>query len=69
MEWLQAWVNEEVGLSQHVTSLESQFANGFLFAELPHRHGRLQSFTEAGPSPTARRRVPKWATSRTSRGL
>lgn len=37
-ELLQAWVNDEVVLSRPVLSFEDDLANGYLLAELLHRH-------------------------------
>lgn len=48
-ELLQAWVNDDVGLSRPVLSFEEDLANGFLLAELLHRHRilpKLEGFSD-----------------------
>ena len=34
MEGLQRWLNEEVGLSKHISNFEKDFANGYFFGEI-----------------------------------
>jgi hypothetical protein len=48
-ELLQAWVNDDVGLSRPVRSFEEDLASGYLLAELLHRHRivpKLEGFSD-----------------------
>jgi hypothetical protein len=47
MEGLQRWLNEEVGLSKHISNFEKDFANGYFFGEIFNRYN-LQVCTELG---------------------
>lgn len=38
MEGLQRWLNEEVGLSKHISNFEKDFANGYFFGEIFNRY-------------------------------
>eukprot|EP01041_Mallomonas_annulata_P008514 gene8514-17555_t len=39
------WLNEDVGLSREVTSLEQDFVNGYLLAEILHHHNQVSDFS------------------------
>lgn len=41
---LLAWLNDEVGISPPVTSFENDFASGYLFGQLFHRHNQQADF-------------------------
>eukprot|EP00931_Biecheleriopsis_adriatica_P003924 TRINITY_DN105671_c0_g1_i1.p1 TRINITY_DN105671_c0_g1~~TRINITY_DN105671_c0_g1_i1.p1 ORF type:complete len:1772 (-),score=500.32 TRINITY_DN105671_c0_g1_i1:76-5391(-) len=40
------WINDEVRLSRKVVTFEKDFANGYLFGELLHKHGLLNNFED-----------------------
>ena len=40
------WLNKEVKLSEKITNIESQFANGYYFGELLYKYQLLPQFNE-----------------------
>ena len=40
------WLNEDVGLSKHVTSFEDDFRDGYLLGELLYRYNQQDNFSE-----------------------
>lgn len=46
-ELIVSWLNTDVGLSRKVSSIERDFANGYLFGELLHKCGFVPCLEDA----------------------